>query len=225
MSAGGILSAQAHQPPPRFASWGIESVLPVTVEAVVQACLAKDPADRPQSARDLAERYGEALGQRIWDEPEMTQPVAPVAVDSPTSTELPDDPNAVIFRLEAWMPEQVAAVKLRGFLDAAGGEVVESVPGLIRVCFWRRKSTGPQVSSQRRRWPWSGFQRHAEQKPQLEQYHMDVSLEKPAPDESSRLRVTVRLRPVTIPLQGEMEWRDWCENLHRNLKAYLMAHA
>src|SRR5262249_15555662 len=40
-----------------------------------------------------------------------------------------DDPLAVVHHLEAWMPEAVAACKLRGFVHDVGGEIAESVPG------------------------------------------------------------------------------------------------
>jgi hypothetical protein len=36
-------------------------------------------------------------------------------------------------RLQAWMPEQIAAMKLRAFIDAVGGQVVASEPGSLRV--------------------------------------------------------------------------------------------
>jgi serine/threonine-protein kinase len=40
---------------------------------------------------------------------------------------------ALADKLEAWMPEQIAVVKLRGFVNAHGGKVVESMPGMIRL--------------------------------------------------------------------------------------------
>jgi len=46
---------------------------------------------------------------------------------------LPFDPRNLVDCLEAWIPEPIAVVKLRGFMDEIGGEVVNSEPGLIRV--------------------------------------------------------------------------------------------
>ena len=43
------------------------------------------------------------------------------------------DPHSIVHHLEAWMPEKIATYKLRGFVQDAGGEVIESVPGRIRV--------------------------------------------------------------------------------------------
>jgi hypothetical protein len=43
------------------------------------------------------------------------------------------DPFVLSDVFEATLPEKLAALKLRGFIDDVGGEVVESEPGLIRV--------------------------------------------------------------------------------------------
>jgi serine/threonine-protein kinase len=217
-----LLSAHAHQPPPPFSRWKIEQIAPA-IEAVVRSCLAKDPAERPQSARAVAERFGAASGQTLWEEADMEPPMAPVRTSSPEKTEPAEEPNGMVYQLEAWMPQQIAAVKLRGFLDAAGGEVVESVPGRISVRFWRRKNPGAPVSG-RGRWPWSGFRKLAGTVPEFEEAQMEVSMARPAAEDPGRLLLTVRLRPAElIPLHADTEWRDWCDLLHRNLKAYLMA--
>jgi serine/threonine-protein kinase len=42
--------------------------IPPGLEQVVLACLAKDPADRPQTARELSRRLDEAGGPEPWDE-------------------------------------------------------------------------------------------------------------------------------------------------------------
>lgn len=218
-----ILSAHAHQPPPPFSRWKNVLDVPPAIEAVVQTCLAKDPGERPQSARDLAQRYGAASGQALWAEAYAEGPQTPVPAAPPAETEVPDDPNSMVYHLEAWMPQQIAAVKLRGFLDAAGGEVVESVPGRIRVRFWRRRNNTAPVSS-KGRWPWSSLRRQSEAATDLEETQMDVSMARPCSHQPGRLLLTVRLRPAdVIPLHAAAAWRDWCDLLHRNLKAYLMA--
>src|SRR5262249_44345808 len=55
-----VLLAHATEPPPSFAAAGVEWISPA-IEAVVLSCLAKDPAERPPSARELWERYEKAL--------------------------------------------------------------------------------------------------------------------------------------------------------------------
>src|SRR5262249_57284448 len=56
-----ILLAHATEEPPRFADVGAQEFVSPSVEAVVLACLAKNVNDRPASARELAERYEQAL--------------------------------------------------------------------------------------------------------------------------------------------------------------------
>src|SRR5262245_22301133 len=56
-----ILLAHATEPPPFFADIGGSDWVPPAIEEVVRGALAKDPKDRPQTARELAERYETAL--------------------------------------------------------------------------------------------------------------------------------------------------------------------
>src|SRR3989440_7890675 len=48
-----ILLAHATDTPPSFAQLGLKGWVPREVERLVMDCLAKNPEDRPQSARDL----------------------------------------------------------------------------------------------------------------------------------------------------------------------------
>ena len=123
------LIAHATEPPPAFAEVGAGNWVPPSIEEVVLSCLAKDPADRPASARDLAERYETALAheQAVHEASLPAHPDAPyqkgaqAAASAVAVQEV--DPNTVVHQLEAWMPETVAAYKLRGFVNDVGGRV------------------------------------------------------------------------------------------------------
>src|SRR5262249_6517262 len=111
---------------------------------VVRCCLNKQPDQRPRSATELALRYEQALGKRISHfkrSGATTNIRVPVqrlgAVSASTgatqSTHVALPRNAIQHSVEAVMPEALALVKLKGFIHDLGGQVVESVPGMIQV--------------------------------------------------------------------------------------------
>lgn len=131
----------ATEPPPSFEKIGLAGIVSPHIEEVVMAALAKNPADRPQSAGELAERFDVALLKAKDDESmSLVEEKFEVQIDEPqarpfedTAVAPVDDPTAIDFHLEAWMPQQIALLKLRGFVHDQGGQIIESVPGLIRV--------------------------------------------------------------------------------------------
>jgi serine/threonine-protein kinase len=210
-----ILLCHAEQTPPSFADVGTDRSVKPAVEAVVRCCLAKYPHERPQTARELADRFGAALGQKIM-EWEDTNPDVPSPDPVPPSR--PEvDPNAVVDQFEAWMPERIAVVKLRGFVNDVGGEVVESLPGLIRV---RLPIPGAAVAAAPKGfWSFLGLgQQPAAPCFLLAELHMD---KKQADHYLLQLGAILRPECTSQPVKDDL-WRPFAERVCRELRAYLI---
>ncbi len=232
-----VLLAHATVEPPRFVEVGAEGIVSPAIEDVVLACLAKDPAGRPASARELAERYEKALLEQEYGRQSevsrdtgvgvSTLPVgaaaavapAPAAARAGTVTE-PErvagapilDPLTIVHHLEAWMPERVAAYKLRGFVNDVGGELVESVPGKIRV---RLAGKTCVYTAGRQSFSWFGLSRKSS--------NIDLELHLHRPDVArDNLQITVYLRPSGKGTINDEEWRSRCTQIFCDLRAYLM---
>ncbi len=88
-----VLLAHATEDPPTFAELGLARIAPKPVEDVIRWCLAKDPAARPQSARELADGFAKAAnggGVKTSDSGQF-QPVGAQAV-----IDLDSDPIALV---------------------------------------------------------------------------------------------------------------------------------
>jgi serine/threonine-protein kinase len=223
-----VLLMHATANPPTFAEIGVAEIVSPAIEAVVQACLAKQPVQRPANARELAEMYEEALAidenrtimpstmnvqrredrrpEQVDTPPELTQTADPLP--------LPDynDPNVVVHHLEAWMPETIATYKLRGFVGDVGGEVIESVPGLIRV---RLGGHGSLYGGGMGPLSWLGLGRRSGT------VDMELRLTRNNPSQQSLLNITVLMRS---PVHGapNAAWRNRCNQIFCDLRAYLM---
>jgi serine/threonine protein kinase len=210
--AGDILRCHLEVAPPTFAQAGVGTV-PRAVEAVVQSCLQKYPAERPQDAVTVARHYEEAIGQKILPAEETVAPAPPVTAG------LDIDPHHIVDCLEAWMPEPIAVVKIRGFVDDVGGEIIESEPGLIRFRL-RDPASPPEPAS-------SIFNLLGlTKKPQVPVFHalLDLILEKLPGGKANHLRLTVQMRPEENPRRAEeADWRSWCGQMCRDLRAYLIS--
>ncbi len=202
-----ILLANLHQPPPRFTHWQVHDV-PSMIEKLVLSCLSKAPGDRPDSARTLIETFELALGSRLLDDDAFEE-----SADSVVST-LQErhrfDPKCVIDGFEAMMLEHTASMKLRGFVDGVGGQVVESDAGVIKV----RLPRVIEVEAKKGMWNWFG----PKVKEQIDWIGLELHMAMKQQGTRSLVDITV-VRPEPSSQAGQ---EQFCEQICRELRAYLM---
>jgi serine/threonine-protein kinase len=234
-----VLLAHATEVPPSFAELGLGGLIPPPVEELVLHLLAKDPDDRPQSAKELAERFDAAIDHAqaqadsrvgmpgLADTPRPgAAPTEPVGVEMvqleqvavpeytpapPAQRESARELSALPFHMEAWMPEVIAIRKLRGFVHDCGGEVLESVPGLIRVRLSRTKTPTSAMS-------WLGLSRRSGP------IDVELHLHRVDPRQENKLTIHVLFRPSHTSLLGDEKWRERCSDIFVQLRAYLMGN-
>ena len=229
-----ILLAHATEYAPTFAELGLSGWVPSEIEQLVFDCLAKDADERPQTARELAERFETALeraktalesrsarpalsGDSSHIRPGLPASRSEITANGAVSavqTAPVREQAAMPFHMDAWMPEAIAIMKLRGFVHDAGGEVVESVPGLIKVRLGGRKTptSGPLS--------WLGLGRRASGVVDVE-----LHLHHANPSQDNRLTVHVLFRPSHPSLLGDKSWRQRCTQVFVELRSYLMGRS
>jgi len=224
-----MLAAHVQSAPPRFHRIGRSDISPA-VEGVVQIALSKYPNERQQSAREIAEQFGRALGFDLWSETAPEGYVPPeddivecvLAVDAPPVG--PEDQFLLSDRFEAMLPERLAAAKLRGFIEDVRGVAVASEPGLIRVRLdlpsgWvepsDQKPKGSAILS------WLSGNRQVPIVRGKEPIEVDLQMHKLDPN---RVAVIVEFRPLKWHLPDDVRgWKTRCEEVYSVLRKYLMA--
>ncbi len=201
-----IMLANVHQPPPRFSHWHVGNV-PPAIERLVLLCLSKSPKDRPVSARALVETYQLGLGRVLLDDQAFES-----SAESAMSLLKDDeriDPRSVLDKFEACMVEHTAAIKLRGFVDGVGGQVVESNAGVIRVKLPRVL----EVEAKKGLLSWFGPKTEQE----IDWIGMELHMAKKQAATRSMIDITV-VHPQVLPASRKV----FCEQICRELRAYLM---
>ncbi|MGL4552793.1 MAG: hypothetical protein ACRC33_16580, partial [Gemmataceae bacterium] len=123
------------------------------------------------------------------------------------------DRGAVRQSVEATMPEAMALVKVKGFIYDLGGEVVESVPGMIKVRLQEKKPAAGGGG-------WFGGSSTASALKTASGTEIELHLERRDPANASKLTITLVLRPLGGMVTAE--WRKRGEAIGRDLQAYLM---
>jgi serine/threonine-protein kinase len=215
-----LLMAHATEPPPPLCTK--ELWVPPEIESVVLQCLAKKAEDRPNSAWSVAKLYEAALHgeSAIGRKAEEATPSRTNATDPATTQLMPrtnvDDPNLVVFQLQAYVPESIASYKLKGFIEDAHGEVIENVPGKIRVRFGGRgcRYGGVEVRSSL---AWLGIGTH-KGKP----LEMELLLAQEEGQGRGRTVLTITAMIRNLARAADPQWKSRAEQIIRDLRAYLI---
>ena len=203
-----LMLAHATEMPPRFADLKLPVVIPEPIEAVVALCLEKDPSDRPQTARELAELYETATS---LDSSGLAQSPRQAVPNDVAYPQLPTDPNTLTFTMEAWMPESIAVVKLRGFAHDADGQIVESIPGIVRM----KLGSNGRYGSSNGNGGWFGLRRS-------DALALELHLHQLEPTRGNVLVIQAVFRPQSIGQLSDSNWRDRCARAYVDLRSYLM---
>jgi hypothetical protein len=198
-----------NEPPPRFSHWHISDV-PSAIEGLVLSCLSKSPADRPESAWALIEAYQLALGRPLLSEQAVASSLHR-AVSSLHELQW-YDPRCMIDQFEASMIEQIAAMKLRGFVDGVGGRVTESDAGVIKVQL-------PRVVEAPAK---KGLMRWLAPRIEHEIDWISLELHMARRDAGSRSVVEITVVHPEECAERKKTCRPFCDQICLELRAYLM---
>jgi serine/threonine-protein kinase len=231
-----VLLAHATEPPPRFSQIGAAAGVAPAIEEVVMVCLAKEPSQRPSSARELADRFDTALAaeQSVAPDPlALPRRAATTMIPGPRPSPLPApassvlgsgtspssqtpvfDPLATIHHIEAWMPERIAAYKLSGFIQDVGGELLVNEPGKILVRLGGKNCT--YLAPVPRSFSWFGLGRRSSH------IDMELRLQRGDSGRDNQLFITVLLKPAIPELSTEPSWRKLATQIFCDLRGYLM---
>jgi len=231
-----LLAAHIQDPPPRFNRIGFREIS-AAVEGVVQTALCKYPSERHPNARALVDQLSRAVGFNIWEETKPEFDAVPVehrsdddivictlADDDKPKVREPADKFVLSDRFEAMLPERLAAVKLRGFIEDVNGLAVVSEPGLIRVRLelppgWREPAQ--QNASKSGLMNWFSSLRIPNVPKSKEPIELDLLMKK---IDADRVVVQVAFRPLPWYLPDDLEyWNARCEGYYAILRRYLMA--
>jgi hypothetical protein len=131
-----------------------------------------------------------------------------------------DDPYTATYNLEAWMPEQVAVKKVQGFVDSAHGEVVTSIPGLMRVRLldpYEAAAPKPGLLG------WLGFVDQTQQQPARVLAVLDFHMRHKETTHQKLLGITLEIRPGDNPPERG-RWRTYCDRLYCEVRGFLMGY-
>jgi serine/threonine-protein kinase len=191
---------------------GSPTALPAALEAVLLGCMERDPDQRIHSPRELAELFETALTQPVRRKPTKKAPPETASLRHADLDQKVIDSQAVVYHLEAYMPHALAEHKLRGFVHDAGGELLESIPGLIRV-----RLGDPETKYELKKGLFSWFDRRTGL------IEMFLRVRPSEQDRQNIIILTVLLRCTDGDTPDDPAWKARCTRIYQDLRGYLMA--
>jgi hypothetical protein len=165
----------------------------------------------------LAVNYWNATAPIGWEPLPTAAELTPAPQSAP---DLPPDPFRITQEFDAFMPERLAAAKLRGFVEDFNGRVLTSDPGLIRLRIgvpagYKESTGGSGIFGWLRNRGIPSVPRGQEP------IELELHVKKPNPSQA-RLNVVVAFSPLKdYPPANNQTWRDRCDQLHVMLRRYL----
>jgi serine/threonine protein kinase len=207
-----ILAAHVRETPPTFGQLGVTNV-PPAIEALIRHLLAKIPAERVGSARELALRFQDASREKIVPETAFQEEI-PVMQSSLDQV----DPRLVLDRMEAWMPEAIAIMKLRAFAESVQGAIVDSEPGVLRMKIVDPRSLQP---AEKKGFTLFGLFRRALPDPKY--LTLELHMEKKTVGTRSMVEIAAALERDPMESRADADVREgFAKRIVRELRAYLM---
>jgi len=223
--AATIMNAHVKERVPRFSEVRPGLAISLEIETIVQLCLEKYPYERPQSAKVIAEEFCRAAGMPLTADqyPEVNTAPEPLAKTEADICLPAQGKYTLVHKLDAWMPEPIAVVKLRGFVEDEHGEVLESKPGMIRVVLFHHSS--PPRTPTRSMLSWLANRKNEERPaPPPDPIEMLLYLAHGSGAKANSLKLTIVFKPLDgANLNYPDSWQARCDKLFFELRGYLMA--
>ena len=162
---------------------------------------------RPVSAEDARTGLQTVPTARVGAPPQT--PAPKMSFNDRTDGQGRESPS-LPFSMDAWMPELIALMKLRGFVQDYGGEVLESTQRLVRVRLHRARGCAGSGA-------WFSFSRRSSGPVELE-----LQLHSTDPKQPNKLSIHVLFHPSHPSLLGDKPWRERCADIFIDLRGYLM---
>jgi serine/threonine-protein kinase len=241
-----ILLAHVTEPPPPFALFGNLDDIPPAIEQLVLTCLAKHPADRPRSARELAECFEAAVlaaereaSESGFDSGTLSQSGRPRSLsasgrnnagrNTPSSSGTPQQQN----ESPTTPTPAVVGVDPLTTVHHLEAWMPEGI-AVYKLAGFVRHSGGVVVENVPGRIRVRLGGRNSIYQPPSRgplswlgllstQFDMELRLQRMDSSQSNQLHITVLFRAPSAGVHSDHAWHDLCNRIFIDLRGHLMA--